>query len=380
MRGVIACLVSMCCGLSVWTAAADVVFNGDIQYRLEHNYYRKNANKASYYTSGDYTNKYAWNLFIKANPTDKLLLGVRFCNPMGYNMDVITDNNKTLLSNPLSVAEFYLKWSPAAFFSVSAGIIPVTETTVRDLTIFEPNGYLNPNGFIAIGQSPWAVYMNNSLKGVDLAFAIASSKQFSIGADCIYAIASEYTPPKEDTTTALMAELGKNQYRVFLSVPMDFMDKMISARPEFSMRANVYRSADAAKADHSYSGGLDVGAKPVKELGLKAGFAYGGYSNAAVADAPTHPDTMPTGMQINAGGSYALPFMSVLLDYSFGMRGDDKAVTKVAQFLSFWDLKFPIPITRVTLIPRVRAWLYTNDQNDRMKIWVRPEINLKAGF
>jgi hypothetical protein len=364
-------------GLSV--ASAEVVITGDVQYRFEYNYYQKDSASAKYYTSSDYKNKYAWDLFLKATPVDKLLLGVRLSNPAGYNMDNIA-GNPLLTPNPLAIPEFYFKWTPDPLFALSAGIIPVYGSTVRDLTMFEgPAGYLDASKLCGPGVYPWAVGMNNSMKGVEVGSSFLTSKDFSIGADLIYALASDWVPPNADTTTATIDELGKNQYRFDFTVPMTFLDKMITATPELSARTNVYRSTDYKKANHSAAGGLDVTAKPIKGFLLKAGFAYGQYSNSAIVTGTT-TQIDPAGFLLNDGLAYTLPFMSILLDHSFGMCNDRHATTKVSQFLNFWDLKFPIPITKLTLIPRIRVWYYGNSSDDHDKLWIRPEFNLKAAF
>jgi hypothetical protein len=387
MKRWLAAVLVGACTLSAAPAPAPapaVSIKGDVQFRLEYDYaIKKSSTGADSLKAGDYTNKYAWNLFIKANPFENVMIGLRLSNPMGYNLDNISDNiNWVSAGNtaPLTIPEAYLKWTVGMFW-LSGGIIPVIGNTVLDLVQFEHKNYVMPEGLCYPGFWPWAVGMNNSMKGLNVGLNMYTTPEFSIAAEAIATIDED--APGIKNNWYVMKEFRRQKLGFTVSIPMSVMEKKFTAMPVIHVRTNMFRDTTTNQSmdttwSHSFTGGLDLTVKPVAQFAGRAGFAAGGFKYKEYsAGRAVHN---PFAMQINAGVTINPGFGSGLVDYSFGMTSDLEDTTDLARNLNYFDIKYLIPVKNITMIPRIRIWTWGNSKNDQAITQIRPELNLKVGF
>lgn len=354
-------------------------FSGDLQYRLRYDYIKKENNdgeKES--TTGDYSNLYAWNFRAKAVINENLLFGMRLSNPSGGGPDKILDNlNKMYYKDYdeynfriLSIPEMYLKWN-VSVVSLSFGIIPVPANTVLNLAYTEPDNYMT-KGCCEAGITTWKVYMNNSQTGLDLGFSFVDDKATSIGLGVVSAVASNSGPDSPAYA------LKNDQLRFIFSLPVSLLEKKLSFLPVMHIRTNVYRSADKEKANHSLTGGVDIGIKPAKQIGMNLGFAAGGFKNDAVA--PEDSVSAPLGMLANAKVTLMPGYGKATVNFNFGMAKDREADPVINNNLIHFDFMYAMPVKSLTIMPRVRIWNFTNSEDDASELRVRPELFFMGKF
>lgn len=365
-------------------AKADIDFNGDVQYRLRYHYavIKKMDGKDSSATP-DFSNRYAWNLKLKVTANENLLFGVRLSNPSGYAAtDNIADNITWVTKgnyNLLSIPELYFKWT-AGILSLSAGIIPVSPNTVFNLIAYESNGYGG------VGITSWAVLMNNSQKGLDVGLDIYNTEAFSIGMDLVAAMADD--AKGTDKADAFLLD----QLRFVLSIPTSMAAKKVSLLPVMHVRTNLYRSEDLDKANHSIAGGCDLNVKLIEAFGVKLGLAGGMYNNSCqenddsadidqdvLVDAPVTL-TSPLGILFNSGITVLPGFGKAMVNFSFGRSRDREDSPVINNDLLFWDIKYAMPIKKLTIMPRVRIWYFPETEKKPTEARLRPELIFMASF
>jgi hypothetical protein len=354
-------------------------FGGDLHYRLRYDYIKKNDSEGEEAgKTADYTNLYAWNFCAKATINENLLFGMRLSNPSGGGPDKIGDNLKSMYYKNngdynfriVSIPEMYLKWK-ASIVSLSFGIIPVSANTVLNLVYTEQHNYLT-NGLCEIGLTSWKVWMNNSQTGLDLSFSFVDDDATSVGFSAVSAVASNGGPDSPAYA------LKNDQLRFIFSFPVSVLEKKLSFLPVMHLRTNVYRSADKEEANHSLTGGIDIGIKPVKPLGIKLGYAVGGFKNDAVA--PEGSESAPLGMLTNATLIVQPGYGKASVLFNFGMTKDREADPVINNNLIHFDFKYAMPVKSLTIMPRVRIWNFTNSEDDASELRVRPELFFMGKF
>jgi hypothetical protein len=377
-------------------AKPNIKFNGDAQYRFRFDYIvAKNEEGTDSSAAPDYSNRYAWNLKWKITVSENLLFGIRLSNPLGYQTDNIADNMKQVSENNyniLSVPELYFKWS-AGIFSLSAGIIPVKANTVLNLIAHEPNERdAIPGSTLAYKSArdytwyPWNVLMNNSQKGIDLGFDFINKKELSFGMNLISSMAND--APGTDKADAFLLD----QVRFILSFPTSFSENKISLLPVMHVRTNAYRSGDEDHkyTDHSLAGGCDIVYSPIEALGIKVGLAGGMYKNECqkgdsinIDDDPQLepvPQTAPLGILLNSGITVLPGYGKASVFFAFVQARDREADPSLKNNTLFWDIKYGMPIKKLTIMPRCRIWYDTREDYDDAVTMLRPELILMANF
>jgi hypothetical protein len=204
----------------------------------------------------------------------------------------------------------------------------------------------------------------------------------SIGLDVIGTVASDAAASKPSEV------IHRDQLRFIFMLPVDLMAKTFSIVPTMHIRTNVYRTADLENGNASITGGIDIGAKPIKQVSAKAGFAVGGYRNDCLEETAGYVATAPLGMLINAGVGVSPGFGKATVDFSFGnwkdREADAKLATEVVDVKSnsqlYWDIMYDAPIASLVIRPRLRIWKTINDMDDSGRLWLRPEIDFIAKF
>ncbi len=355
-----------------------VTFSGDVQYRLRYDVQRgkDTSGTAIDPTKSNYSNRYAWNFKMKAKVNENMLIGLRLSNPSGYCTDnvadmmnwVFGDKGDTLGNGDagidvtthrvLSIPEMYFRWN-ASIVSITGGIIPVVTNTVLDLVGVEHKKYGNA------GKCPWSVLMNNSQTGLELGLGFVNTDALSFGFNTVTTVSA-------DSGSSTKAALKRDQLRFIFSLPVGIQDKMFCILPVMHLRTNVYRSADLAEANHSMCGGLDLKLNPIKQLGLSAGFAVGGYKNDSQKDDAGYSASSPFGLLAMFGTVVKPGFGKAMVTFKFSNWKDREA--DPTNSMIHFDLKYSIPVLKLTLMPRMRIWHYTNSETDATTTDLRPEL------
>lgn len=356
-----------------------ISFGGDLHYRLRYDYIKKNDSKGEEAgKTADYSNLYAWNFCAKTVINENLLFGMRLSNPSGAGPDKILDNiTQMYYKNTgdynfriLSIPEMYLRWK-SGIVSLSFGIIPVLNNTTLTLVYSESHNYLT-KGFCECGLTSWKVWMNNSQTGLDLGLSFVKNDATSVGFSAVSAIATNGGPDSPAYA------LKNDQLRFIFSIPVSVLEKKLFFLPVMHLRTNVYTSADKEEANHSLTGGIDIGIKPVQQLGINLGYAVGGFSNDAVATAGS--ESAPLGMLTNATITVQPGYGKASVLFNFGMTKDREADPVINNNLIHFDFKYAMPVKSLTIMPRVRIWNFTNSEDDAFELRVRPELFFMGKF
>lgn len=346
-----------------------VTFSGDAQFRLRyHSTVKKDSDGEKIDPSQvDYTNQYAWNFITRAKVNENMLLGFRLSNPTGYASDKISDNLTSVLSGGqrlLSIPEAFFKWNAGGVFYIAGGIIPVLSNVTLTLVGKETSGYAKA------GVSPWKVLTNNSQTGIDLGFTFVNDGSTSFGLGVVSAIAQD--DPKGASIN--------DQLRFIFSIPISLLEKKLLFLPVMHMRTNVFESADKKESDVSLAGGIDIGIKPVKQFGATAGVAVGGMKNKSQEDDAGYAATAPFGLLTELGLVVQPGFGKAMVTFKMSNWKDREVENADGDVISnsmiHFDFKYAIPILKLTIMPRMRIWHYTNsDADDKSATTdLRPEL------
>jgi hypothetical protein len=402
---VAAAVLAMVAGVAVTSvpAEASFKFSGDVLYRWQFDYHKYTtvaAGKDSL-TTGDFSNKYWWNLRMAIEANENLSFNIRLSNPKGYQTDLVNNlfraGNYTIY-NVVSIPEFYFKWK-YSIVGLSGGIIPVgappTTNSVLDLVAAETKEVavydtvkkvwkdtVASAGYVNAGIMPWYVATNASQMGLDLNLGIYKSDAFCIGFDLLGTVASDRPAVLNDASNAIKVD----QYRFLVQVPMAVGGNKLTVTPTVHVRTNIFRSADLKNGDYSLVGGIDVAVKPLPNLSGKVGFAGGGYDNSCLKGSAGYVPTAPTGLLFNAGIE-ALPeakgkYGKANVDFAWGGWMDTWApANKDGTYnVFYWDIKYGYPVKSLTFQPRLRMWYYTNSDNKSTQFFGRPELDFIAKF
>lgn len=377
-------LLSVMGGLATTSAEVTFKFSGDVLYRwsLDWNHYR-NVDGDDSLRTGDFQNRYWWNLRMSATVNENLSINARLSNPSGYFTDRVGSNLNLALTgtsyNFVAIPELYFKWNWTVL-TLMGGFIPVAGpgpnmyNSVLDLVAFETGKYVNA------GIMPWFVATNGSQAGVDLAVQFVKMENFTAGIDVMGTIAAD------SGASETVDQIRKDQYRVVVGLPMSILKGKIGVQPNLHVRTNVARSNDLKKGNASLTGGGDLIVKPLKDptkLVGRVGFAAGGYRNSSRKDDSGYVASAPLGLLFNAGVKGMPGFGTASVDFSIGNWMDrEQNPDVVKNRVLYWDFIYDLPVKSLTIRPRLRLWKWSNnaEDNDWSRLLARPELDFIAKF
>lgn len=377
--------------VALWSSVfAELKFDisGDVQYRIRYNYLleRDVQNQDSSRTP-DFQNRYAWNLRFKVTPNEFVMFGFRLSNPSGYNLDAVGDPQFTgkyddldtsksetdfVLPKILALPEAYFKWVPGAV-DLSAGIIPVYGNTILDLACYSQNGYRNA------GASDWLSLKNGSQMGLMLGVNYLESDDYLIRSELLFTMVDD-----AKGTNAYDAFVN-DKFRLLLNVPIELKKTSISIIPTGHFIFNNIRSQDHEEASHTVEGGLELKMQPIEKLSILLG-AAGGLSNNDAQKDDTYEEgksyvaSSPLGMLLKTKIRFVPSFGRVMAEFRYGRSRDRDALEIVNYDLFHWDLKYAMPVKKLTIMPRFRVWYSFNSNEEHSVVEIRPALILKAAF
>lgn len=366
-------------------AELKVDVSGDVQYRLRYNYLleRDSLDRDSSRTP-DFQNRYAWNFRLKITPNEFVVFGFRLSNPNGYGLDGVGDDDidgmtqdvdsaasddSKGIARVLSLPEAYFKWSPGAI-DLSAGIIPVHGNTVLDLASYNQDGYQN------VGSSTWMTAKNESQTGLMFGVNYLNSDDYLIRSELMFAMVRD-----EDGSNAFDAFV-RDKFRFLLNVPIELKKNSLSIIPTGHFILNNYRSENHEEASHTVEGGLELKMQPIEKLSILLGAAGGLYNNEALKSdtGSEYLASAPLGMLLRTKIRFIPSFGRVMAEFRYGRSRDREAEDVVNYDLFHWDIKYAMPVKKVTIMPRFRAWYTFNSNEKHSVVELRPALILKAAF
>jgi hypothetical protein len=356
------------------------LISGDVLFGLRLDILRgtDSSGKVLEPTQGDYTNRYAWSVKAKAIVSENLFLAMRLSNPSGYFTDDVLSNlglqSDSSESKVLEVPEAYFQWKYKRF-SLAAGILPVPGNAVLNLVAYESVDY-QVDGMSLIGEYTWKERLNNSQIGLNLGYNLKKNESNTIGIDLVTAIADN------NGMDNIKDALINDQIRFILSLPMILQDGKFILLPVTHMVTNVYKSNDLNSMNHSFTAGAEVRVDPIEQFNINFGFAIGGYKNSSLEDDSGYIPMALKGMINEAGISFKPPYGTGVVDLRFGQLQDTKADTIISRNLLHFDIKYLMPVKRLTFIPRLRIWRWNNSNNNDKTTLIRlyPELLFTCKF
>lgn len=364
-------------------AESKLDLSGDLQYRFRYNYLlERDVNDQDSSRTPDFQNRYAWNLRLKITANEFVTFGFRLSNPGGYNLDA-ADNDTVaakfdesdttgtvidrLVSHPLALPEAYFKWTPGAI-DLSAGIIPVHDNTVLDLAAF------NQEEYKYVGSSTWSTVKNASQTGLLLGVNYLDNDDYKVRSELLFSMV------RDAKGSNAFDAFVHDKFRFLLNIPVELKKNSLSIIPSGHFIINNLRSNDNEESSHTVEGGLELKMQPVEKFSILLGAAGGLYNNDALKDDSGYIASAPLGMLLKTKIRFIPSFGRVLAEFRYGRSRDREALDIVNYNLFHWDLKYAMPVKKITIMPRFRAWYSFNSLEEHSVLELRPAIILKAAF
>lgn len=357
--------------------------SGDMQYRFRYDYVlERNIEDEDSSRTPDFQNRYAWNLRLKITPNEYLKFGFRLSNPSGYGTDVVgeeasyevesEDDSVTIIekegiSRVLSIPEAYFKWTPGVI-DLSAGIIPVYSNTVLDMAAASEYGYEDAC------ESTWKTEKNESQIGVKLGVNYLENDDLLLRSELVASMIND--AKGSNAYDALVHD----KLRLILNVPVELKKAALSIIPTGHFIINNLRSEDHKEASHTVEGGFEVKMQPIEKLSILLGAAGGLSNNDALKDDEDYVSSAPLGMLLKTKIRVIPSFGRLMAEFRYGRSRDRNVTDIVNSNLFHWDLKYAIPVKKLTIMPRFRAWYYFKSSEENSVVHIRPAIILKAAF
>lgn len=365
---------------------AEVKFDlsGDVQYRFRYDYLlERDVNNNDSSRTPDFQNRYAWNLRLKVTPNEYVMFGFRLSNPNGYGLDSPEDyqfgDGMTLdldtslsidtkgLANVLDIPEVFFKWSPGAI-DISAGMIPIYGNTTLDLAAYNQKGYKD------VASSTWQTAKNESQTGVMVGVNYLDNDDYLIRSELLFSMV------KDASGSNAFDAFIEDKFRLLLNVPIELKKSVISIIPTGHFILNNFRSTDHEDASHTVEGGLELKMKPTDNLSILLGAAGGLYNNEALEDDSSYVASAPLGMLLRTKIRFVPSYGRVMAEFRYGRSRDREMKDVVNYDLFHWDLKYAMPVKKITIMPRFRMWYSFNSNEEHNALEIRPALILKAAF
>ena len=356
--------------ITVNIQANDWKISGDVQYRMRFNYIdNQGALEGDNDPTGDYSNRYWWNVRIKKKVTENLKFGIRLSNPQGYFTDGVDQNVEFNNGPGLSIPEFYFNYSENKW-SFSAGIIPVYSNVVLNVVAAEEFRGYQTGGLCDVGIFPWAVGKNNSQIGMKGSYTFLNDGDMALSLKAVTSTAGNNINNNVKYANALK----NDNLRFILSSPITLKNQNISLTPIMHIKSGWNPSLK--ETNFSHTAGLDAGYSALDWINPTLGIAYGNYGKYTGATKTADYNAY----YIRAKAGIKPGFGKIRSSLSYGMSTNDKVSKSRNNSLTYLDVRYVIPVKDFSIAPRLRIWNRYNDQNEFGQMYIRPEILFSAKF
>jgi len=255
---------------------------------------------------------YNWNVSLGADFGDHFSVDFRLSNESGYACDNLAFENGSAKGFLPYLPNAYFTWRPGNVFSLSGGLLEVSDNTVLNLVA----GYETGSGLYT-SYANWATLYNNSQGGLKFGFDI--SDNFSLN----------LTTALVSPTNTLDEDPSYNEFRFILDAGIGLGD-VVTLSPVFNARSywHSYIKGGDEKSSVLFAYGLDANFDFSESVTLGVGIAAGNIKgkNLVVDDwrGNTENESM-FGILIGAYPELAFGINEVGLGYSLGLATDKDA-------------------------------------------------------
>jgi len=362
----------------------------------------------------DFMMHYAWNFKTTVSATEFLSFGFRLSNPSGPNMDKIQRNdqlNSTTVTTtidssatPVSGKHTHKSTSSSATtlgvnrllavpeasvtlnlvkMAFSVGVVELKGNTVLDLVSIENNAYSMKSTSYAVFAN-WNNNMNMSQAGMLADVKAVATDPFTMTIKMNAGLAQDFGA---DTVAGNIGNtyniLKKDQMRFGMAIPIVMAGKKITLTPAMQTRTNVYRKDDTTGCA-SIHGGFDVAYKGAKGLAIRSGFAAGGYDKTNDVDTLKASAGLekPLAMVAQGGATFTYKAIAPSVDLGWVSVRDRMEGENSIQNQFQMDVKFPVTVKGLTIMPRLRTWSTSTfaETDQYEKFQIRPELAFRASF
>ncbi len=104
------------------------------------------------------------------------------------------------------------------------------------------------------------------------------------------------------------------------------------------------------------------------------------YNNDALKDDSNYVASAPLGMLLRTKIRFVPSYGRIMAEFRYG-RSRDREMEEIVNYdLFHWDLKYAMPVKKITIMPRFRAWYSFNSNEEHSVLELRPALILKAAF
>ncbi|MDR0303408.1 MAG: hypothetical protein LBH98_01375 [Chitinispirillales bacterium] len=252
---------------------------------------------------------YNWNTSFGVDFGDKFSLDFRLSNKAGYECDNLAFKNGSVKELLPYLPNAYFTWKAGEVFSLSGGLLEVSDNTVLNLAA----GY-ETGGGLYTSFANWATAYNNSQGGLKIGFDF--SENFSLRLTA--ALASE-------TNTFDYAEEDyiHNEFRFILDADIALGEK-VTLSPVFQSRSywQNYTVGDKKKNSILLAYGTDLNVEFSESVNLGLGLAFGNIKGKGLDVETNGEKNSAFGFLAGVNPEFTFGVNEVAAGYSFGRASD----------------------------------------------------------
>ncbi|MDG5813682.1 hypothetical protein QA601_01195 [Chitinispirillales bacterium ANBcel5] len=344
------------------SAQPEVEFSGSAQYRVRANIDRgTTSDGADRPSESDTHHQYGWSLGVDAKANDQV--GLRFqIENVGLNsFSRRVDDNEGPASGSdihnLVVSQAYLSWE-TTIFGVEAGIVPVSANSAYDAGYHVSRGSSHFDRSVAWNEI-------GSVAGINVGVKAGDAVKINLN-----------TSTKGNTGRLIHDNDDQvlDGYRIGLNAPISV--GTMTFTPAAFLETGIYKedtegNAIPGESNMALAFGLDLRARPTGKVDLRGGFGYG------MLEVEDQTDRNTIYFQLHP--RFSLPGGRLVTAYSLGIAQDE--LTEVSFMRHYVDINYTHNInSHLSIRPRVRTYISSNDFDDDQRTRIRPELIFAARF
>jgi hypothetical protein len=372
---------------SVTPAPTVVTWYGMAMLRLREEIVTNSQTNGSTEEKATYSNQVAYKIGAKVKPNDQVTLQFELGNDWNATEEVKgIPGNYYAKRDPMTpwFSLAFAEWNPG-YAHVTAGIIPVRETTLMNL--LGVSIWTNKTYALA-AHLQWGVLTNFGQTALRVGAPILKN-DFKLGVEIMSAVIEQ--------RPALLGidNMNANSPAVefLIEVPMSY--KAFTATPQFYVIPNRSFNNTLLKGDAEIGVGTDFGYQLNEGASFRGGLAFAQNSNAesyrAGDSVATDPFDASKGKQLDMpfdrsgllgtiGATIKMGPGKFVIDLNINTYTDEKSVT-IDDIYSFFDLKYGWAVNKnFTVMPRVRLFGVMPKVKYDSKLATRPELILSGAF
>jgi len=260
---------------------------------------------------------YNWNTSFGVDFGDKFSLDFRLSNASGYACDYLSFEDGTAASWIPVLPNAYFTWRANDVFSLSGGLLEVSDNTVLNLV----SGYERSGGLYT-SFANWATEYNNSQGGIRFGFDFSES--FSLGLTAALVNSRRVKDSLDDYEYYTWTFIDDSEFRFILDANIALGEK-VTLSPVFQARSyyHNYTVADKEKSSILLAYGTDLSIELSDAVNLGFGVALGNIKGKNLSDSYWSGEKMSSfGLLLGVSPEFAFGFNEIAVGYSLGLASD----------------------------------------------------------